>query len=354
MNSWKPNFLQKVSLKEKFFFFEMFSNLVEGGISISKSIDIIEEKIKSKYFLQVLESIKEDINQGINLSSAMQKFPNVFSESDIGVLQAGEQSGKLEDVMQKIAIDIEKEMQLKSKIIGSMIYPAVIILALFIVMFVMFFVVIPSMKNIFDDLGVDYPYSLKLISDFQAFCMNNYLLVLFVVVILVGGFIYFIKTEKGKYIWDSFLLKIPFINEIVKKYSLVKFFRSLALLLDSGIELKKVLEIAYLSLRNEVYRKALINLSENILKGEKISASLATYPALFSGDITSLLLIGEKTANLGEYCNKISDIYEKDLDRSITNFTRIIEPAVILVMGIVVGVVAYIILNSIFSITEYL
>ncbi len=342
----------RVSLKEKAYFYELLAVMIEAGIPLLKTLQILADKTTNERFRRIIHTISYNIEHGDNLSTALSKFPMVFAETERGMIQSGELTGSLNTVLEKLADDMNKTLDLYLKIRQAMMYPVTILITLLLSLVIILGVVIPPLKNLFESINAEVPTSLSVLMGVNEFLQTNYVLVILALAIMIYGFRSYIHTEKGRLAWDQFKLSLPVVKGLLKKILIVKFARSIGTLLDSGVPLIKSLKTTALALNNEVYRLALNNVMASVQQGRKISESLEDYPALFSQDLTQMLAVGEKTASIPSATKKISHQYEREIDHTLKNLTGVIEPIAIVCVGLIVGWFAFVILGSIFSISE--
>jgi type IV pilus assembly protein PilC len=342
----------KVSLKEKAYFFELFAVMVDAGIPLLKVLQILADKTTNERFRRIIHTIGYHIEHGDNLSSALAKFPMIFTEVEIGVVQSGEMTGSLNIVLSKLSDDINKTLELYLKIRQAMMYPVTIIITLIVSLFIILAVVIPPLQSLFASIHAEVPDTLLFLIAFDTFVQKNLFLLALLIIILLYIFLTYIKTEKGKRWWDGTKLSFPLVKDLLKKIILVRFARALGTLLDNGLPLIKTLKTTALSLGNEVYRSALDRVAVDVQKGGKISESLERQGDLFPEDLTQMIAVGEKTATISTATQKIANQYEREIDHTLKNLTSVIEPLAIVAVGVVVGWFAFVVLGSIFSISE--
>lgn len=343
---------RKVPLKEKAYFFELLSVMIDAGIPMLSALDVLKEKTQLERFKRIINTLMYNIEHGETLSGAISKFPAVFSDTEVGMLRSGELTGSLHQSLQKLSDAITRTLELQLKIRQAVMYPATILVTLAIAFVVIIAVVVPPLKGLFESVNAELPSSLALLITLNDFVAGNWWWL-----IAAGGiglylFRAYIKTDQGKLWKDSMLLKIPAIGDLLKKMILVKFARSLATLLDSGLPLTKTIKTVAMSVGNEVYRLALDGVLFKVQGGKKISEALDETDGLFTRDLTAIIAVGEQTATISTSSLKVANQYEREIDHSLKNMTSIIEPLAILVVGVAVGWFAFLVLGSIFSISE--
>ncbi len=343
---------RKVPLKEKAYFFELLSVMIDAGIPMLSALEVLREKTQSERFKRIINTLMYNIEHGETLSGAISKFPMVFSDTEVGMLRSGELTGSLHQSLQKLSDAITRTLELQLKIRQAVMYPATILITLAIAFVVIIAVVVPPLKGLFESVSAPLPSSLALLITLNDFVAGNWWWL--IVVVGLGFYIFrsYIKTDQGKLWKDGMLLKIPAIGDLLKKMILVKFARSLATLLDSGLPLTKTIKTVAMSVGNEVYRLALDGVLFKVQGGKKISEALDETDGLFTRDLTAIISVGEQTATISTSSLKVANQYEREIDHSLKNMTSIIEPVAILVVGVAVGWFAFLVLGSIFSISE--
>lgn len=343
----------KVSLKEKAYFYELLSLMMEAGIPLLQGLHILEEKTVSKRFSRVIATLAYFIERGDTFAISITKFPMVFNQKEIGVIQSGEMTGTLSSILGKLAKDTSMSLELHLKIRQALAYPLTILLTLVIALFVILGVVLPPLINLFTAVSSTVPASLAFLIGISTLWTNYWFLILIVLVLIFLSLRNFFKSEKGQNLWHTWSLSIPVFGHFLQKLILVRFSRNLGILLESGIPVITALKTSSLTVANGIYKKAIDQAILEIQQGKTISQALSNFPDLFPGDLIALLHIGEKTASIPLVTEKISYQYEREVDYALKNLTNILEPIAIIVVGIVVGWFAFVILGSIFSLSEY-
>ncbi len=348
-------FSGKLSTRDQIFFIKRLSFLIKAGIPILESISIIREQTKRGFYKRILDSIIIDITNGQYLSTSLQKFQKSFGDFSINIIAFGEATGILSENLEYLAEELRKKHELKRKIVGAMIYPIIILLAtLGITAFLMLFL-FPKITPIFQSMGADLPLSTRIVMSVSVFLKNSGLFVmgLFIVVIIFVS-ILVKKSNKIKYFSDALLLKTPVVGKVVRQYNLSNSTRTIGLLLKSGITISDTLPIASKTTSNEVYKKEFNSIGGIVNKGEKISTYLKTKPKYFPPILTQIIAVGERSGNLSNSFIYLSEIYESEVDDFTKNLSSMIEPFLMIFMGLLVGFIAISIITPIYSITSHL
>ncbi len=345
-------FQQRIGLDEKIFFTKNLLVMIKAGLSLSHSLKILSEQTKNKRFKLILEEIRKEVEGGSALSESLAKYKDVFPMIFVNMIEAGEKSGQLEKVLEEISDQMKKTRELSSKLKRALTYPAFIIFIMILIGIFALTFVIPKMMAIFEEVKVELPLPTKILIFISNFIVKNGYLILIGIFILGFCFLRIIKTKKGKYIFDSFLLKMPIVGPLLKKINLIKFSRTFSSLLKSGISLVQTFEITANVLNNILYQEKVRKISLQTAKGITISAVLSEDPDLFPPVITQMIEVGEKTGTLENILEDLIEFYESDVDETLSNFTSIIEPVLIVVLGVGVAILALSIIMPMYTLVQ--
>ncbi len=342
----------RVPLKEKLFFVQHLGVMLKAGISLSKALQTLSLQTKNKYFAFILSDIAIKVEKGESFAECLKPYQNVFGELFISMIEAGEISGKLEEVLNQLFIQMKKEHALISKVKGALTYPVVIMMAMFgIGVFMMIFVV-PRITAIFTEMNVELPLPTKILINVSNAIANHGLISLLIFISIVIIFVRILKTYKGKYIFQAILLKSPIIGPIMKKINLARFARNISSLLKTDIMIVKTFQITANVLSNLHYREAILDMANHIKKGDNLSDVIKQYPKLFPPVVVQMIAIGEQTGELDNILIELAEFYEEEVDQIMENLPSIIEPLLILMLGTGVGGVAVAIIMPMYSITN--
>ncbi len=349
----------KISVKEKVIFFRLLAVMINAGLPIVKALKILTKQGSNKRFQNLLRDVAEAVEDGESFSSALAEYDTVFNQSEIGVISSGEASGQLNQILTDLANESEKSAALKSKIKGAMIYPAVILVILVLVTIVVMVAVIPKLADLFLGAGVELPMATKFLivtsnwfTSSTLFLPNSLVFVLTILAVIFGIKAWK-KTVSGKYLWDRLMLKLPlFGKSLHMKTALADFTRQLSTLTDSGISIIRALDISADAVSNEVYRRRIRDVKEDVEQGVPINESIANDSAIFPDLVVSMIAVGEQTAQLGSVTKKIAEFYEEEVDRFVSNLSKIMEPLIIVVVGLLVAGLVMAIMQPIMDIAD--
>jgi type IV pilus assembly protein PilC len=344
--------LNKVKLQEKAVFFRLLAVMVDAGIPIIRSLQTLAEQTKKNpKFQRAIYDISRKIEAGESLSGGMEKHSDIFEESEIGMIRSGEVSGHLNDILRDLAHATEKNAKTLGKVKGALTYPIVVIVILFIVLFLMMVMVIPQISTLFSQTGADLPTITQFVINFSNFLRNNTLYILLGIVVFAGIFILWKRTKNGRYQWHSVVLHIPVVGGLVRKSTLAQFTRNLGNLLGAGVSIVQSMNIVANAMKNEVYMRK-IKLAGDDLRGGIPLAETLRNTKYFPVMLVNMIEIGEQTAQLEDVCKRLSAFYDEQVDDSVKNLTKVIEPVIMIFVGAAVGGLVAAIMLPIMSLAD--
>ena len=330
---------KKVKPKSLQVFARQFATMIGAGVSVVQALVTLEEQTDDKYLAEVIADVRSDVEGGVILSKALARHPKVFNRLFVAMVEAGESSGTLDTVLDRVAVQIEKETQIKRRVKGAMVYPAVVISFAFLVLTFMLLFIIPVFVNVFDDLNGNLPRLTQFVMN-VSYALRHYWFIIFPA---IGGMIFAFfrlkRTERGRQVWDRFKLRIPMrVGDVVHKIALARFSRTLSTLVSSGVDIIKALEITGATSGNWVVEQSLADIRTRVHEGVPISQPLQEDP-VFPPMVGQMVKIGEETGELDGMLGKVADFYEDEVDSSIQSLTSIIEPILMIGVGIMVGTI---------------
>lgn len=342
--------LLSVSLSEKLMFMRNLKVMVGAGVPLPKTLEILALQTNSSQLRRALSDTKEKIVQGEALSFAMSRHPAIFSDLFVNMIKAGEESGTMEGVLSHLTLQLEREHELKSKIQGALMYPAVVVIAMIGVGIIMLVSIVPNLAKTFKEVGVPLPPTTRLVIGLGEFLSHYWYIAL--LLFLVFGFVSWrlMKSKQGKTFLDGLVLRIPFVASLVKKINAAFFARTLSSLVGAGIPIVKSLEITGTVLDNQYFKETLSRAAEEVRKGAKLSAALQGSSHLYPLVVLQMLEVGEETGQTGEILAKLADFFEDEVSAVTKNLASVIEPVLMLIMGAVVGFFAVSMIQPMYSI----
>ena len=349
----KLNIFEKligVSLTEKLFFTKNLEVMIRTGIPLPRAFEILSTQAKSKKFKRALQVISEKIIKGENLSDSLAVFPEIFSALYQETLRIGEETGKLEDSLRILSLQMEREYSLKSKIKTAMVYPILVLSMAAMIGILMMIVVVPKLKAAFEELNIALPLTTRIILSFADFLTKKWPLVVLTVAFLSFILIMLLRSEKGGKLKSKLSLKIPIVSKIVKQTNSALALRTLSSLLKAGVPIVRSLEVAAGALTNFYFKKSLKEAAKIVEKGKKVSEALASYQSLYSPMVLQMMEVGEETGETAGVLEKLADFYEEEVAESTQKLSAIIEPVLIMIVGGVVGFFAISMMQPLFSV----
>ncbi len=340
-----------VKLDDLVVFARQMATLVNAGIPLVQALDILADQVEKEKLRQILRTMHRDVQSGKSLSESMQAFQNIFTGLFVHMVRAGETSGKLQEILDRVAQYLEKSSALQKKVKSAMMYPAVVSLMAFAITFLMLAFVIPKFADIFAGLDAKLPAMTQGLIDVSNFLAVNWWWVLSGLGGLVWGLKKFAGTPAGRMIWDSFTLRAPIFGPIVMKVAVSKFARTLSTLVKSGISILAALEIVSKTFGNVCLEKVIIGLMDSVQRGESISGQLEK-SGLFPSMVVRMIAIGEETGELEEMLSKVADFYDTQVDAAVAGLTSLIEPLIIAFLGIVIGGIVIALFLPILTLTQ--
>ena len=341
----------KVKLVSLVVFARQFSTMINAGISIVKCLDILESQTKDVALKAVLIAVRKDVKDGATLTDALAKHPNVFNKLFVNMIRAAEIGGILDIILDRLAGFLEKEMDMKQKVKSAMMYPAIVLVFAFFIVVALFIFVLPRFKDIFSSMNVDMPPTTQFLFDASDFVIHFWWMILAVAGGAAFAFVQYSKTVKGRYQIDKWKLKVPIVGELSLKVSVSRFTRTFGTLIASGVPMMRSMEIIGETSGNAVLAEAVNNARSSIREGQKISQPLAQ-SGLFPSMVTHMIDVGEETGRLSDMLVKVSDFYDNEVDAMIKGLTSLIEPMLIVFMGVVVGFIAISVMAPIFKLVS--
>ncbi len=345
-------FFSRVKVQEKIVFAHNLSVMVKAGLSLSRSITILEKQTKNEKFKNAVHSIGEDIKKGNSLNVAMKKFPKIFSKLFVSMVRAGEESGSLSETLEVVGEQMDKSYQIKRKIKGALIYPSIVIAAMIIVGILMLIFVVPTLTATFKDLGVDLPISTQIVVVVSDFLSGHTVSSLLIIILSIVFAKWFSKTKKGGRIIDFSITRIPIVGELVKKTNSARTARTLASLLSSGVDIIEALSITKDVVQNSYYKEVLDDAKSKIQKGKPLSASFSDAVNLYPILVGEMIEVGEETGRLTDMLIQVAIFYEDEVDNATKNMSTIVEPFLMVVVGVVVGFFAISMITPTYSLLD--
>jgi type IV pilus assembly protein PilC len=330
---------KKIKPRSMQVFSRQFATMIEAGLNIVAALVILEEQTEDQYLATIIGELRADVEGGLLLSEAMARHPKVFSDLYVSMVQAGEAAGMLDQVLDRVAVQIEKETKIRRRVKGAMVYPTVVFTFATLVLIAMLMFIVPIFAKIFADLGGQLPFLTRIVVHASDLLRARWYIIFPLALAGIWGIRRYKRTESGRQLWDRLKLRIPMkIGDIVLKVTMARLLRTLATLVAAGVDIIKALEIAGTTAGNWTIEVALANVRTKVQEGVPIAQPLTEDP-VFPAMVSEMVKIGEETGELEKMLEKIADFYEDEVDSAIQSLTSIIEPLMMIGVGMMVGVI---------------
>jgi type IV pilus assembly protein PilC len=341
-----------VPLKEKMVFTRNLAVMTSSGLTVSRAIHNLSVQTQNKRFQKILQSVHDDVQAGKQLSEGLAKYPSVFNELFVNMVSVGEISGNLESVLDILALQLEKENDLLSKVRGALIYPAVILVAMIGIAVLMLTYILPKITAVFVDMAVELPPLTRFLIAASDLLRVHWIIVVISVIISLIGIRVAAKTDAGRHFLNWLVLRLPIVGSIVVKVNCARFSRIYSSLLKSGISVVSALTIVSRTLGNVYYKEALIQGIEEVQKGTELSRVTEQHPRIFPILVTQIIQVGEETGKTEDVLQRLAEFYEEEVSQITKNMSSIIEPILMLLIGTSVGFFAVAMLQPMYSVLE--
>lgn len=344
----------KVSTKEKIVFTRQLAALINAGLPTGQALRSIGDQLSSPAMKNIVKAILIDIEGGRSLSQAMSRWPKVFNKIYLSIVAAGEVSGTLDKSLLRLADQQDKDAEILAKVKGALIYPAIVVLVIIGVVLFLLFTVMPQVEQLYKDLKEELPPVTQVIVGLTAFLVNYWWLVLAVLVLGIYFFMSFVRTERGKMFWDGLRLKIPVLKSLLIKLYMVRFCRTMEILLMSGVHMLEAVEISASSIGNMAVEKEIMTGQRLVKSGKALSEALAQKEGngYIPSFVPQMVAIGEKSGKIDEMLGKTSAYYENEVDVSIRALQQMIEPLLMMMLALVAGVMILAVLLPVYNLSS--
>ncbi len=344
--------ISTVPKREVILFADNMSTMLSAGLSLTRALEVARKQTNNPRFKRVISSVLSQVEKGENFNEALKKHKKVFSDLFVSMVASGEIAGNLPQSLKAISLQLERIDSLKRKIKGAMIYPSVIVFAVFGVGVFMMVSVVPTLSSTFKEMNVELPVATKIIISISEFLRVNSAIALVSLLIFISAFVYFVRTTKGKWFMSKVFLTVPIIKNITKELNAARVARTMSSLLQSGVDVVESLHISADVVQNMYFKDVLIKMADSVQKGKTISQSLEANKSLFPTMFVELLAVGEETGALKDMMQKVADYFEEEVNEKTKNMSTIVEPFLMLFIGISVGFFAYAMVVPMYSLAD--
>ena len=331
-----PGFGPKVKPKDVVLFTRQFATMIDAGLPLVQGLDILGKQHDNKAFRKVLLGVKEVVEGGGTLAEGLKRYPEAFDDLFINMIAAGEAGGILDIILERLAIHMEKSMKLRREVKTAMIYPSVVVSAAVIVTAVLLIFVIPTFAELFEDFGSALPLPTQLVIQASNFVVANWFLISGAFAGFAGFFVRFAKTQRGQEVIHPIALRLPVFGDIIRKVAVARFTRTLGTMLSSGVAILEALNICARTAGNKVVERDVLRARVAISEGRSIVEPLSE-STVFPPMVVQMIGVGESTGAMDAMLQKIADFYEDEVDNAVTAMKQLIEPLMILVLGVIIG-----------------
>ena len=340
-----------VPMKDKVVFMRQLATMMSSGLPLTQSLEILAAQATNPMFRRALKDVLSDVESGSSLAKAFGKQSGMFDDIVLNLIKAGEDSGKLEEIFLRLADELENQQDFQTKVKSAMLYPAIIMVTIVAVVAIVMVFMIPTIKDIFTEFGSDIPTLTKILIAISDFTVNYWWIVLILVGMSVGGFKYYIETTGGRRVWDNFKLTVPIFGKLFTNIELSQMTQTLYLLISSGLPILEALGLVGQSLSNVWFKEAVANAASEVEKGSSLALPLSRedkIPLL----VSQMISVGEETGRLDEILKKQGEYYKNEVDVMTSNLATMIEPIMLVIMGVVVGFIAVAVYLPLFSLAS--
>ena len=343
-----PKLRGGVKQKELAIFARQLSFMIDAGLPLNQALEILGMQQDNKTFQKVLYHVRQDVEGGLSLADAFRNHPRVFNDLFCNMVAAGESGGILDTILQRLSVHLEKAVKLKRAVKSAMIYPSAVISVAVIVLIIILWKVIPVFGALFSSLGSQLPLPTRILIRVSSF-LGNYIVFVVIALGLMALLLrYYYSTYHGRRLIDGILLKVPILGMLLKKIAIARFCRTLGTLISSGVPILDSMEITAKTTGNAILEDAILRSRKSIEQGKTISDPLKD-SELFPPMVTQMIAVGEQTGELDNMVSKVADFYEEEVDTSVANLLTLLEPAIVLFLGVTIGSIVVSLYLPIFS-----
>lgn len=345
-----PSLFSRIKMHEKIIVARNLGGMIEAGLALSRALQVLERQSRNKKLKMVLGSLNSSISQGKAFHQALAEYPEVFGSLFVSMVKAGEESGNLAASLKQIGEQMEKTYQIQKKVKGAMIYPGIILSLMVVIAGLMLTFVVPRLTATFKDLHTELPTSTKFVIFTSDFLKNHYILALLLIVCVVMGFYYALRTKVGRRSFDYVVLRLPVIGTIIKEMNSARTARTLSSLLSSGVDLLPAIDIVSDVLQNSFYKEVMVKARLAVENGHPLSNIFVENEFLYPIFVGEMMSVGEETGQMSHMLSGVASFYESEVDMKTKDFSTIVEPVLMIIIGASVGFFAISMISPMYSV----
>jgi type IV pilus assembly protein PilC len=329
----------KIKTRDKAVFARQFATMIQSGLAVLRALYVLEEQTQNPRFKKIIASVRSDVESGMSLSDAMERYPVAFDRLYVSMVRSGEIGGSLDQALNRLANQLEKDDSIRRTVKSAMAYPVMILSFAVLVMVGMLLFIIPIFSRMYSDLGGQLPSLTRVMMGLSNMMKGYWYILVPALIALIYGFKRWKKSDKGQRVWDRIKLKLPMkLGPVIQKIAVARFSRTMATLVSSGVPILQAIEITGKTSGNTVIEDAMLDVRESVRSGESIAKPLSRV-SVFPPMVTHMISIGEETGALDSMLNKVADFYEDEVDSTIKSLTSILEPIMMIIVGGLVGLI---------------
>ena len=345
-------FLQRVSLSEKIIFSKNLGVMIGAGLHLTRALEALSRESHNQKLKNVINDVTDQVRQGKTFAESLGRHPKVFPSLYIAMVEAGEKSGKLKESLAVLASQMQADYDLVRKVRGAMMYPSVIFVAMILIGALMMIYVVPTLTSVFEELDTELPAATRFVIALSNAFVNHGLLMALGAFLVIAGLVYFRRTPLGKRTMDTIMIKMPLVSPLAKKFNAARTARTLSSLLSAGVQVMDALDITGRVVQNHFYSAVLTDAKKSIQKGETISKIFLEHEDLYPSLVGEMLSVGEETGESSRMLGEVATFYEQQVADTTRDLSTIIEPILMIIIGVVVGFFAIAMLTPMYSLTE--
>lgn len=339
------------SFNDIVYFTRQLSTMITSGLTLVESLSILQQQLKKASLIRLASQLEEEVRGGKSFASALEKYPNVFPPIYLALVRAGEASGKLDEVLSRLADTLEKSQEFRGKVRGALVYPAIVVTGLVTVSIIVITVVVPRLTSLYKEFGAELPLPTKILIAISNIFIGYWWFLLVLVIISVFLFLRFKDTSLGKHLFAQISISLPIFGPLIKESTLVETTRTLSILIDGGVPILTALELSRDASNNILFKEAFVAASQKVEKGYPLSDAM-TENTIFPPILIQMVAVGEQTGKLGETLFKLSRYFETEAENAVRALTTMIEPLIMILLGLGVGFLVIAVLMPIYSLTS--